>query len=92
VWLWLQPLIRSEIQYQQRRIVEVCSRFITICLNQGGKLMKKDFVDWEAMKLKPFKKDVFQRNIRVFKKSTIKQWEEINKKEKRKKLGDDVQS
>lgn len=55
--------------------------------------MKKDFVDWEAMKLKPFKKDVFQRNIRVFKKSTIKQWEEINKKEKtrrKKELGDDV--
>ena len=57
--------------------------------------MKKDYLDWEAMKLKPFKKDLFQRNIRVFKKSTLNKWEEINKKEKtrrKKELGDDVQN
>lgn len=59
----------------------MCSRSITTCRNQGGKEMKKDLIDWEATKLKPFKKDIFQRNIRVFKKSTIKQWEEINKKQ-----------
>lgn len=51
--------------------------------------MKKELIDWEATKLKPFKKDIFQRNIRVFKKSTIKQWEEINKKEKTRRKKDD---
>ena len=54
--------------------------------------MKKDLIDWEATKLKPFKKDIFQRNIRVFKKSTIKQWEELNKKQpkERKKTDDET--
>tara|TARA_R100001443_G_scaffold33680_4_gene47585 strand:+ start:15804 stop:15962 length:159 start_codon:yes stop_codon:yes gene_type:complete len=45
--------------------------------------MKKDYLDWEAMKLKPFKKDLFQRNVRVFKKSTVELAKKLAEKQRK---------